>query len=106
MPSFIQAERLKIPHVRRRFNGWNELENGVGDADEPDYAARNPIPPRIAHNDGSDEDIDCCRMLTGFDYRGCWNKHTDTSSDEREHKGRVFGHDWRYLKFCGAVNWD
>ena len=50
---------IRISHVRRRFNGWHEFEGDVCDSGEDDKGAVQVLPPFVAHDDASQEDVDC-----------------------------------------------
>ena len=54
---------IRISHVRRRFNGWHEFEGDVCDSGEDDKGAVQVLPPLVAHDDTSQEDIDCVAIV-------------------------------------------
>jgi len=49
---------LPLPHVRRRLDARNVLENGVSDTDQGDDCAGRVLPPVVAHDNAADEDVD------------------------------------------------
>ena len=50
---------IGLAHVRGGLDGWDELENDVGDTDDADDGAGNYAQDAVVEQDGADEDVDC-----------------------------------------------
>jgi hypothetical protein len=53
---------IRLAHVRRRLNGRDELEGGIGDADDANDGTGNDPENVVVEQDAANEDVDC-KML-------------------------------------------
>lgn len=70
------------PHVGRRLDGRNVLEDNVSHPDDADECARNDAEPLVSHCHGADEDVE------------------DAATEEGEHKGGISGDLLWDLELC------
>lgn len=49
---------VRFPHIRRRLDGRDELQDAVKEADEADNDTDDVAPPGVFKQEGSNEDVD------------------------------------------------
>jgi len=79
---------LALPHVRRRLDARNVLENGVSDTDQGDDRAGRVFPPVVAHDNAADEDVDCHNHQYSYPASSASliGQRTSSATDEGEHE--------------------
>lgn len=55
----VLKRRADLPHVGRRLDRGNVLEDHVCETDDANNGARDDAVPAVANNYGANEDVDC-----------------------------------------------
>lgn len=84
-----------VPHVRRRLNAGNELEDNVSEPDDGNDNADDVFPGVIAADEHANEDVDCLLFQRG----SCLNAHNVLCRTGEDWMDRL-GKSWTYRRPC------